>query len=107
MTGSGRSDDYRYTVEVSGAEITPLASIEAFVGGRSLRILNVSQGGVALLFEQAPNVAEGDIIDVSITIRERGFPVQLEVRGIRALRASCSFVNPSRAFQGALREFLK
>jgi hypothetical protein len=102
-----RSDDYRYTVEVDGAEITPLASLEAYVGDRQVRVLNISLGGVALLMDREPTPQKGDLLDISVSIREHAFPVQVEVRGTRGLRLACAFLNPSRVFQGALREFLK
>ena len=102
-----RHDEYRYTVALMGAELTPLAAIEAFLGNERLRVLNVSQGGLALLFDREPKAVPGDFLDISVSVRERAFPVQIEVRGVRGLRVSSAFQNPSKAFQGALREFLR
>jgi len=102
-----RSDDYRYTVELSGADITPLAAVEAYIGEVPVRVLNISQGGMALLFDAAPDYQPGQLVDISVSIRGRPFPVPVEIKAIRERRASCSFVNPARAFQGALRSFLQ
>lgn len=102
-----RSDDYRYTVELAGADITPLAAVEVHAGETSLRVLNISQGGMAVLFDEVPPYQTGQFLDLSVSIRGRPFPVAVEVRALRDRRASCAFVNPTRAFQGALRSFLQ
>jgi hypothetical protein len=101
-----RNEKYRYPVGEQLSEITPLASIEAYLGNTTLRVLNVSLGGLALLFEKAPELQAGDPVDVSIAIRGRAFPMQLEVKHLSGLRASCAFLNPPPAFLSALREFL-
>lgn len=104
---SKRSDDYRYTVDLLGADITPLAAVEAIVGPRPVRVHNISQGGVALLFDDDADYPKGEILDISISIRGRAFPLQLEVKGCRGRRLSCAFVTPSPAFQASLQEFLQ
>ncbi len=102
-----RSGDYRYRVELLGKEITPLASVEAHLGNLKLRILNISSGGVALLLDSDPPLKLGDVGAISISIRERAFPVQIEVKNQNGFILHCAFLDASRAFQSALREFLK
>lgn len=102
-----RSDDYRYVVVANSAELTPLAAVNVFFGPLKFQVLNISLGGVAILFTDTPKFSVGDIFDASIEIRERAYPVQLEIRGIAGYRVSVRYVNPSQAFVGGLREFLK
>jgi hypothetical protein len=102
-----RSDDYRYTVELAGSDITPLAAVEVHIGEQSVRVLNISQGGMALLFDQAPALEVGQLLDLSVSIRGRPFAVPVEIKATRERRASCAFVNAPRPFQGALRAFLQ
>ncbi len=107
MNQTRRSGDYRYRVDLLGSEITPLASVEAFLGNLKLRVSNISFGGIALLFDCEPTLAMGDIASISVCIRERHFPTKVEVRGIHGLVLHCSYSDPSKAFLGALREFLR
>lgn len=102
-----RSDDYRYTVDLMGAEITPLASVEAFVGPLKVRVQNISQGGVALLFDGAPPFTTGDVADIAIAIRERPFPVQVEIKNARGRWLHCAFMSTPAAFQTSLQEYLQ
>ncbi|MBS1985727.1 MAG: PilZ domain-containing protein [Bdellovibrionales bacterium] len=102
-----RSDDYRYTVDLVGADITPLAAVEAFVGPHKVQVRNISQGGVALSFAETPPFQLGDVADISIAIRERHFPVQIEIKGTYLNRLNCAFVSAPAAFQSALQEFLQ
>lgn len=106
MTGESRNEIYRYPVDEAASEITPLASLEVFLGNTKVRVLNVSMGGMAYLVEKNPEFAEGDIKDVSVSVRGRAFPLQLEVKHVKGLRVSSSFLNPAPAFLFALREFL-
>lgn len=104
---SGRSTDYRYSVGIDSAELTPLAQIEVYFGPLTFQVLNVSKGGMALLLESDAKFKAGDIIDASVGIRERAFPVQLEIKSIQGFRVSSAFVNASDLFLGALKEFLQ
>ena len=94
-------------MDLGGAEVTPLAAVEVSMGPTLVRVLNISLGGLALLFDEVKPFSTGDILDISVSIRERAFPVQIEVKSVHGHRASCAFLDPSRAFQSALREFLK
>jgi hypothetical protein len=107
MTQSKPRDNYRYTVEVDGESVTPLASAHCYIGEEVFRILNISGGGLALLLNAENKWAVGDRFSVSIEIRGRSFAVEVEIKGIQSLRVNCQFMNPSRIFQGALREFLQ
>jgi len=104
---TGRSSDYRYSVGPESAKLTPMAQIEVFFGPLTFQVLNVSKGGVAMLFGSEPKMKTGDIIDAAVSIRDRAFPVQLEMKAIRGLRVSAAYVNPSDLFLGALKEFLQ
>lgn len=105
-SGESRNEIFRYPVDEVASEITPLASLEVFIGNTRVRVLNVSMGGMAFLVEKDPDFADGDIKDVSVSIRGRAFPLQLEIKHIKGLRVSSSFLNPPPAFLFALREFL-
>lgn len=107
MDQARRTGDYRYRVDLLGKEITPLASVEAHLGNLQLRVLNISSGGVALLFDIEPTLKVGEVGAISVSIRERAFPVQIEVKNQNGLILHSAFINPTRAFQAALREFLK
>lgn len=104
-----RNDKYRYKVGVGSSDLTPLASIEAYLGNKLIPVVNISSGGTALLLtdEMLENYEIGDLIDASISIRERAFPMQLELKNVgEDGRANCSFLNAPPAFQSALKEFL-
>ena len=90
-----------------GAEITPLAAVEVFVGPQKVGVHNISSGGVALTFESDAPYTRGEVLDVSISIRERAFPIQLEVKSVRKRRLSCAFVSFPPAFESSLQEFLQ
>jgi hypothetical protein len=104
---SKRADVYRYSVDAAGADITPLAAIGITMGPQNVQVRNISTGGVALVFEKDAPLQKGEIADISISIRERAFPVQVEVRRSAGSLLNCAFVNPSRAFSSALQEFLQ
>lgn len=104
---SERERGYRYRVDLLGAEITPLASVHAFWGQDKIRVQNISRGGVALIFDRDPPAKEGDISSLSIELRDHAFPVQVEIRAIRGLKIHCAFIEPSKTFDAALKEFLK
>lgn len=104
---SGRSINYRYSVPPDSSDLTPLSQIEVYFGPLTFRVLNVSQGGLALLFGSEPKVQVGDIIDASVGIRDRAFPVQLEIKSIHGFRVGAEFILPSQIFLGALKEFLQ
>ena len=104
---SGRSINFRYLVPPDSSDLTPLSQIEVYFGPLTFRVLNVSLGGLALLFGSEPKVQVGDIIDASVSIRDRAFPVQLEIKSIQGFRVGTAFVAPSKIFIGALREFLQ
>ena len=102
-----RTETYRYVVEDEAHHITPLASLEAFIGETKIQVMNISRGGIALGPEAVGlGWSEGDQISLSVSIRERPFPVAVEVKSIKSNHVSCSFVEPSRTFQAALSEFL-
>ncbi len=104
-----RKDKYRYKVGHGTADLTPLASVEAYLGNKLVSVLNISSGGTALMLpkELVDSLDIGDPIDCSISIRERAFPMQLEIKNVREDgRASCSFLNAPPAFLSALKEFL-
>ncbi len=107
MVQNPRSENYRYSIVEDFSSITPLAHIEVHWGPKKIHPLNISQGGIALLLENGEAFTSGDIIDLSIMIRDRSFPVKIEVKNMRSLRASCEFIEPNRNFISALREFLK
>ncbi len=102
-----RSDVYRYAFDVQKSDLTPLAHVEAHLGQFALRVLNISQGGVALLSEEPSKHQIGDRLDLSIAIREKHFPVQVEIKNIISKRLSCAFLDPAPNLQQALKEFLK
>lgn len=104
---SKRSDEYRYNLAWAGTEITPLAAVEAYVGTKTLRVQNISIGGIALVFDEAPSFQAGDVLDISVSIRERAFPIQIEVKNLRDRRMNCEFVSVPPAFQNILQEFLQ
>ena len=106
MVGESRNEKYRYPVDEQVSELTPMASIEAYLGNTTLRVLNVSLGGLALLLDKTPEFLPGDPLDVSVSIRGRAFPLQLEVKQVTDLRVSCAYLNAPPAFLTALREFL-
>ncbi len=102
-----RNDTYRYTVQEEAAKVTPMAAVEAYWGNKTIEVHNISQGGMALI----AGVDElgwqvGDRVDVSVSIRERAFPVNIHVRSIKGARISCSFEEPASAFMASLKEFL-
>jgi hypothetical protein len=105
-TGESRNEKYRYPVDEELASITPLASIEAYLGNTTVRVLNISLGGLALILEKTPEFQVGDPIDISVAIRGRAFPMQLDVKQINGLRVSCAYLNAPPAYLTALREFL-
>jgi len=99
---------YRYSVDLQAAELTPLASVHVYVGEKTIRVLNISQGGLALLLEsEDSHFVVGDIRDVSVEVRGRSFHAQLEIKNIKGLRLNRQFVEASPAFLGALKEFLQ
>jgi len=106
MVQESRNEKYRYPVDEQLADITPMASIEAYLGNETVRVLNVSLGGLALILEKSPEFQTDDLLDASISIRGRAFPMQLEVKQVTGLRVSCAYLNPPPAFLTALREFL-
>jgi hypothetical protein len=106
MSGEARTEKYRYPVDDSASEITPLASIEVFWGNTPVKVLNVSLGGIAFLIDDNSDIQAGDPIDVSVAVRGRAFPMQLEIRQISDRRVSSSFLNPPPIFISSLREFL-
>jgi hypothetical protein len=106
MTVESRNEKYRYPVDDQLSDITPLASLEAYLGNAPVRVLNVSLGGMAFVTDKNPDFNNGDPIDMSVSVRGRAFPIQLEVKQVSGLRASCAFLNPPPAFLSALREFL-
>jgi hypothetical protein len=102
-----RTDTYRYTVQEEATKVKPLASVEAYWGNRTIEVHNISQGGMALIC----NVDDmgwtvGDDVDMSVSIRERAFPVKIHIRSIKGARVSCSFQEPPAAFLTSLKEFL-
>jgi hypothetical protein len=101
-----RTDTYRYFVDSHSSEITPLASVEAFLGPLLLRVINISMGGMAFVVDEAPSFQLGDVLALSVSIRERAFPIQAEIKAMRGQRASCAFLETPPAFHPALREFL-
>ena len=104
-----RNDKYRYKVGEGSADVTPMASIEAYLGNRVVPVLNISSGGMALLLptDIVDSLDVGDPMDASISIRERAFPMQLELKSLdESGRGSCSFLNAPPAFLSALKEFL-
>jgi len=103
-----RRQYFRYRVDDLGAALTPLASAVAFYGELRLKILNISLGGAALLPEgEMTGCNEGDVVRLSVSIRDRAFPIQVELRCVRGQVMHCAFVEPPPIFLGALREFLK
>jgi hypothetical protein len=102
-----RVDFYRYLVDHQKVDLTPLAHIEAFQGSEKIQVLNVSVGGLALLVNEEASYAVGDLLDLSLSIRERPFPARVEIKNKRSKRLSCAFVEPSPLLQQALKEFLK
>ncbi len=87
--------------------VTPLASVEAYWGNKTLEVHNISQGGMALVAKMEDlQWSQGDEIDVSVSIRERAFPVKINIRSIRGARVSCAFLDPPAAFLSSLKEFL-
>jgi hypothetical protein len=102
-----RSDAYRYNLARDGADLTPLAACEAFIGPLKLRVHNISQGGIALLFDGEAPLKVGEVLSASVAIRERPFPVEIEVKGVRGHRVSCSFCNIPPNFASALQEYLQ
>jgi hypothetical protein len=102
-----RSDVYRYVVDAQKSDLTPLAQVEAFLGQEKLRVLNISQGGVALLVQDGSKFSKNDHLDLSLSIREKHFPVQVAVKNIQSCRLSCAFVEPQPGLQQTLKEFLK
>lgn len=104
---STRNEKYRFSV--GGQEITPLAALELYLGNTAMPVLNVSQGGLAIQVpvDSLSKYEAGDLLDVSISIRERAFPMQLEIKDVnKSGRLSCSFMNLTPAFNAALKEFL-
>lgn len=104
-----RNDRYRYFVGDHAANLTPMASIDLYLGNKKVSVINISLGGLALILpeESIAHLDPGDPVDVSISIRERAFPMQLEIKNRDETgRANCSFLNPSPAFTAALKEFL-
>ncbi len=106
VSSETRNDTYRYFVDSHSSVITPLASVEAYLGPLMLRVLNISMGGMAFLIEETPVFSVGDVLAISVGIRGRAFPIQAEIKSMRGLRASCAFLETPPAFQPALREFL-
>jgi|GEM_PF-1220945 len=106
MVGESRNEKYRYPVDEQLSDITPLASIEVYIGNTTARVLNVSLGGLALVVEKKLELQASDPLDVSISIRGRAFPMRLEIKHINGLRLSCAYLNAPPAFLTALREFL-
>jgi hypothetical protein len=104
---SQRSDDYRYTVDVSGTDVTPLAQVEAYFGTLTVRVHNISTGGMAVIFNEEPTFKSGEVLSISVSVRGRAFPVQIEIKNMRGFRVSCAFVEASPSFQASLREFLR
>ncbi len=102
-----RSDDYRYTVHVTGEGLTPLVLVKAFMGPVEIQVLNISQGGVALIAPEGFSTEIGHLHDISLSLHERDFPARVEIKAIRGRRLHCMFVNPSRHFQSYLRGFLQ
>ena len=84
-----------------------MALIEAYMGTQKVAILNVSLGGLAVLFKDTPPCKPNDRLDFSISVRERPFPLPVEVRGVMGFRASCQFLSPPKAFISSLKEFLQ
>jgi hypothetical protein len=101
-----RRKNFRFQVDLAGADITPLASIKAHIGEEFVRIHDISLGGMALIFEREHNFHVGEIKDLSVSIRERAFPVRIEFKAQQGLRFSTQFVEPNPAFINALKEFL-
>lgn len=107
MVSTPRTDSYRYSIVAGFSSVTPLAQIEIHLGPTKLQPINISQGGVALLMDPSIQASAGDILDVSVLIRDRAFPVKIEIKSLKSARASCEFIDPARNFISALREFLK
>jgi len=97
---------YRHPVELESAEITPLASVDAHMGEEPVRVVNISIGGLALVFEKQKEFNPGDVIELSLSIRDRAFPIQVEIKANRGLRYSCQFVEISPACENALEAFM-
>ncbi|MEO5668545.1 MAG: PilZ domain-containing protein [Bdellovibrionota bacterium] len=106
MVGESRNEKYRYPVDEQLSDITPMASIEAYLGNAPVRVLNVSLGGLALILDKNPEFQVGDPLDISVSVRGRAFPMQLEVKQVNGLRVSCAYLNMPPSFLPALREFL-
>ena len=106
MVGESRNEKYRYPVDEELSNITPLASIEAYLGNTPVRVLNISLGGMAFILEKSPEFQVGDPIDLSLSIRGHAFPMQLDVRQINGLRVSAAYLSAPPAYLTALREFL-
>jgi hypothetical protein len=98
--------NFRFQVDLAGADITPLASIKAHLGEEFVRIHNISMGGMAFIFEREHDFQVGEIRDLSVSIRERAFPVRVEIKAKMGLRYSAQFVEPNPAFLTALKDFL-
>ncbi len=102
-----KSRTFRYSTSLTQSLLTPLADVSAYIGTEKLNVLNISAGGIALAPPQEHSFGLGDVIDISVEIHGRGFPVKVEVKGKREDRLSCAFDQPSVAFQSALREFIR
>jgi hypothetical protein len=98
--------NFRFMVDLTGEKITPLASVKAYLGEEFIRIHNISMGGMALIFEREKELKVGENLDISVSIRERAFPVRIEIKSQMGLRYSCCFVEPNPAFENALKDFL-
>jgi hypothetical protein len=102
-----RTDTYRYTVQEEAMNVTPLASVVAYWGNKTLEIHNISQGGMAVVAKSEEfGWSVGDEVDVSVSLRERAFPVKIGIRSIKGARISCEFLEPPAAFLSSLKEFL-
>lgn len=105
MANESRADVYRYPVDEVASDITPLASLEVFLGNTKVKVLNISMGGLAFMLEKLPDFGVGDPLDISVSVRGRAFPIQLELKDVKGMRVSASFLNPPPAFLMALKEF--
>lgn len=100
---------FRYSVDLAAFALSPLSQIRVSLAEHELQLLNVSQGGLAILWDHKlslPLPEVGARINLSLEILGKAFPAEVLLCAVRGFRVSCSFVESDGAFATALRDFL-